>query len=139
MKIAGYDYLAEQNNRIRNQLQDFSTNTKPAESVVPVNPSSVPSSDTQQTSKPAAEEPGVTLSISANGGAVSRLAARLQELPTATTPSDFASQGSGQSNQASATSGQSGNTGNSVLNQYRFFVQSTQYEDNDGVVKRIFR
>lgn len=139
MKIAGYDYLADQNNRIRNQLQDFSSTTKAAETVVPVDPSSTSPSDKSTDKQTEKDNSGVTLSISANGNAMSRLSNRVSDVSSSFAPTDFSSKAAEETAETTPDAQATENSGNAVLNQYRFFVQSTQYEGDDGVVKRIFR
>ncbi len=140
LKISGDDYLSSQNSILRNQLQDFSTKTKASEIIsAPVNADvSLENKNTSQNNT--SVEDGVTLDISANGGAVSRTSGKIPNVTSSFAPTEFSTK-SDENTISMEETPQTSNTEstNSVLNQYRFFVQSSQYEGSDGVVNRIFR
>lgn len=135
MKIAGYDYLAEQNNRITRDLQDFSTNTRVSENLN-VTPATKPEENVAI--KPA-EDKDASLKISGEGfGAVRAI--RNQQQTAANTYAAINFSTKPEIKTAESNVAESNNTVNNskVLDQYRFFVQPTQYEGNEGVVRRIF-
>ncbi len=134
MKIGGYDYVADMNNGIQNNLMDFSTNVKVNENVTPVSPDAV-----RPVSQPASEpERQADLSISDNGNAMLR-ARRSLAMPQAGTfaPTAFSTDKSGEAS-ADADTSVSLQSGNDVLERYRYFVPTTRYEGTEGVVRRIF-
>ncbi len=128
MKIAGFDYMSEQNNRLRNQLLNFDTAASTANQAVTPG---VSPSDTQAEPK---QSEAPELSISKEGSRIARTAGRQSSTSNIFPSTDFSTD----RNEDNQNSQQSVN-GNSVLNQYRFFVQTSQYEGTDGIVKRIFR
>ncbi len=132
MKVAGYDYLTEQNNRIRSQLQNFDTAADQVQAINPVQ-SDVSSVNNQTQPSPDERPAGAALNISAEGSRAGQLADRPRQTSVLFAPTDFSTDTSDRQSDQSTVSG------NAVLNQYRFFVQTTQYEGDDGVVKRIFR
>lgn len=123
MKIAGHDFLFEQNERLRNKLQNFNT-VKASESVSPVNNIQIP--EYSEDKKP---EEGVKVDFSASAGIRGRESQTSKNFPT----TDFST------TEAYETPSEAAGISSSVLNQYRFFVQSNQYEGSEGIVKRIFR
>lgn len=125
MKIAGHDYLFEQNERLRNQLQNYN-NVRNTESVTPVNNTTVSSNNIEDTKKTPENGVKVDFSTSARIGGESQTA---KSFPT----TNFST------SEDKEQTAETNNINSSVLNQYRFFVQSNQYEGSEGVVKRIFR
>ncbi|MGN0370479.1 MAG: hypothetical protein ACI4EW_08030 [Butyrivibrio sp.] len=132
MKIAGYDYLAEQNNRIQSRLQDFSTETTPSQAVTP----SVSSNDVSTVStynEQDKESSGSVLKISEASAAAVRAAKNGPE-----TASDYYAPVNFSTTE-SEDMVNSSKSGDSVLDRYRFFVQNTRYDGDEGIVRRIFR
>lgn len=123
MKIAGQDFLFEQNEILRNKLQNFNT-VKASESVSPVNNINIP-----EYSKDNKPEEGVKVDLSASAGIRGRESQTSKNFPT----NDFST------TEVYEAQPETAGISSSVLNQYRFFVQSNQYEGSEGVVKRIFR
>ena len=123
MKIAGQDYLFEQNERLRSQLQNFNT-VKASESVLPVNNTQTAVSDLDKES-----EIGVKVDFTSSA----RISGNESQTSGYFPPADFSTTEADDSQNVTA------GINNSVLNRYRFFVQNNQYEGSVGVVKRIFR
>ena len=134
MRIQEYNYPAEQNSRITRNLQDFSTNTKPAEIVV--NPSSQevsPSDNVKPVSEP---EQGADLKISESGTAVLKAVNNGWQQIQNYAPVNFSTKSDADT--AGEQTANAGQNGNRVLDQYRFFVQTAGYEGTEGIVRRIF-
>ena len=128
MKIAGQDFLYEQNNRLRNMLSDFSS-TKVNETVVPAQTGN--SSVNISPVKEQGETTAASLTISREGESSGRIRETSQAFETtdfSTTKEDDKTEGT-----VAASSDAS------ILGRYKFFVQPVQYQSDDGIVKRIFR
>lgn len=123
MKIAGQDYLFEQNERLRSQLQNFNT-VKASESVLPVN-------NTQTAAPDGVKEPESGVKVDFTSSA--RISGNESQTSRYFPSTDFST------TEADDSQNEVAGINNSVLNQYRFFVQNNQYEGSEGVVKRIFR
>lgn len=126
------DLFFNQNSRLANKLLDFSTNTKPAENVTPDVNKTLPSNNIVANPSRDAEE-RTTVKISDEGTAVAR-AVRNQEQ---TSPNNFFTTDFS-TKKTEEPQNQNTTVNNQVLDQYRFFVPTTQYEGSEGIVKRIF-
>lgn len=124
MKISGLDYQIQQNYRIQNELISGKS-----DNVTPI--SSISQSDNND---------GTVLQLS---GAASRGSTDNEERHTAKegfAPTEFTTIDTTDSvNKKAAAPSGTDNNSESVLSKYRFFVQSTQYEDEDGIVRRFFK
>lgn len=130
MKISGYDYLSEQNSKIGQNLQDFSTKPEVSQISDTKEAHNLPNSNQVKDNKPADE--GTVLKISGDALAYRRAEANQQMVASSFATTNFNTNGEEDASHAMVADG------NKVLNQYRFFVQPTQYEGDEGVVKRIF-
>lgn len=136
MKIGGFDYLSEMNNRIQQNLQDFSTNTKVNENVTPAVTEPQKTEPVKPVQEPAKES---EVKISDNGNAVLRaMRNQYQTAANYYAPINFSTNKAESGEENAEQESQNANAGNQVLNQYRFFVPTTQYEGTEGVVRRIF-
>lgn len=123
MRIANQQFFFEQNELLRNKLQNFNP-VNATESATPVN-------NTQPVDKVEEKKPelGATVDFSTSARVAGSESQTAKSFPTTNFSTDDTEE----------TAKASQNVNSSVLNQYRFFVQSNQYEGSEGVVKRIFR
>lgn len=133
MNIQNFSSMSADDQYIKNQYQDFSSK--------PVNENSNISASHVDIDKNQEREDGDTLSITKE----SSVAAKRLEVPRETITSfgsgtDFSTKTSNDMETSGSNAEQNNSQNNNdVLNQYRFFVQSYQYQDTDGAVRRIFR
>lgn len=125
MRISGFDLSNEQNNAVRQNLQNFVT--KPENVSAVEDYSSKPASDEHEQNK----KEDVTLEISSEALAYRRTEGMQRMNSTVMAATSFSTNGDEKDSSNL-------NNGNQVLNQYRFFIQPTRYEGSEGVVKRIF-
>ncbi len=131
MHIADYDYLLSTSRIQQNSLNIRPETDNQADKVAgasQVQQAGVSSYNNLVAQPEKEQEEGVSLKISASSAAKAENKAASAG---SFAPVNFSTDGA---QEPSVTV-----SDNSVLNQYRFFVQSNQYEGADGVVKRVFR
>ncbi len=129
MQIAGSDFLFEQNNRLRNSLLDYSQ--KAAEAVTPQKPAEV---SAPEVVKKQEDDTAASLNLSSNGARAINFNTT-PETATVFAPTEFSTESGAE--KAATEMPKAADNGNSVLNQYRFFVQSALYQGEEGSVRRI--
>lgn len=137
MSIQNFSTLSAASGYLSNNYQNFSSGS--------INENSKISASRVDIEKKQTPEDGDTLAISKESGvAAKRLEAPRETVTRINYGTNFSSKPSND-NEVSVESNEQESSLNSnknnedVLNQYRFFVQSYQYQDADGAVKRIFR
>lgn len=138
MRIAGQDYLIEQNDRLKSKLQENMMSHVNNTNII--NNDLKPSFDS--TDKTAVASNNIikereTVKVDFTNSA--RIAGSNSDTSGSFPSVNFSTGNFAPEDEEASTSDSSKAVGESILNQYRFFVQSKHYAGNDGVVKRIFR